>query len=125
MTRSPPQVNSSASVLQLSLDLIVGLQYSESRGCQLLESQNAMVLLFLIALRILSYAIPVWVIVYTFYWLPRRQYTTDMDLHLDAITEDLVGNYALINDDAGAGNLAGSLDKRKNSGGAEALMDRL
>lgn len=119
-------------MLQLCIDLSVGLSYTIAKGCNLVADQTTGVILLLIVLRILSYAIPVWVIVFTFYWLPRRQYSTDMDLQLDSITSDLAGGYALMGalggaegDDAGVGGLAASLDRRRSSGGAEAMLDAL
>ena len=45
----------------------------------------------MLLLRLLAYIFPVWGILYVFYWVPRKNYTTKHDVVLHDTDIDLIG----------------------------------
>lgn len=96
-------VNSGSAIFQLISDVVIRGAKAEYGSCALHGVEDGGLQFGVILLRILSYVVPVWGLLYVFFWLPRRVFEATSARSLER------ASYALMGIDAeleGADNLA-------------------
>lgn len=75
--------NTVGAIFQLALDIYQRFMFEAQQDCIVLTKDDAAgAQLLQILLQLLSTLLPVWVLLYVFYWVPRHQYDTNLDVDL-------------------------------------------